>query len=372
MDNVQGTVADRIPPYSSQPVASGRSSYLKKTEPGQWAIYGSGADDHITVSEYSSQAAKYLKVQVNQDCYLIPLDGKDAAKSISIYAGAGNDSVFVDPKVTAPLYINGGAGNDYLKGGNGPNALIGGSGNDILIGGGSNDLLLGGPGRDTVQGNGGRDMYSMADLFARLKEGHCRPVPPPPSQPQPQPLPTPQPPAPPPVQPPPAPVVVAPSPQPQPPPQRPVVVQQPPRPRPKGPSRPNLSSLLANVDTHDEKGFKSGREMTKRLLTALYTSPSAFSSALASITGAGERDDAAASFVRALLEAGPGGAKLLKDLSVSQKKTLADTIGAGNSWSANKKGLMLLMSRMTGVWDRGFGQDKSALEYARRYQGVFA
>lgn len=356
-----------VPPYS-QTVASGRSSWLERSNSGDWTVHGSGGDDRVRVTETCQSGNKFLSVLVNEDSYLIPIEGPSAAQSVGIYAGAGNDSVFVDPAVTTPLFINGGTGNDYLKGGSGPNALLGGGGNDILVGGRSDDILLGGTGYDTVQGNGGRDLYSIADLYARLREGRCDPVSQPQPQPQQQPLPQALPPAPA-SQPPQPPVVVCPPPHATP--QQPVV-QNPIPYKPKGPARPPLSSLLANVDTHDEKGFKSGREMTKRLLTALYTSPSAFSSALASLSRAGERDDAAASFVRALLEAGPGGAKLLKDLSASQKKTLADYIGAGNSWSANKKGIMILMSRQTGAWDRGFGQDKSALDYARRYQGVFA
>lgn len=353
--------------HLSGAVASGRSSWLERSNSGDWTVHGSSGDDRVRVTETCRSGNKFLNVLVNDDSYLIPISGPNAAQSVGIYAEAGNDSIFVDPGVTTPLFLNGGAGHDYLKGGDGPNALLGGGGNDILVGGRSDDLLLGGCGSDTVQGNGGRDMYSMADLFARLREGRCNPAP----QPQPPSPPPPQAVQPPVVSPPaPPPVVIAPVQAQQP--QRVPPKQKPLPQKPQGPARPPLAALLANVETHDEKGFKSGREMTKRLLTALYTSPSAFSSALASISRSGERDDAAASFVRALMESGPGGAKLLKDLSASQKKTLADYIGGGNSWSANKKGIMVLMSRMTGAWDRGFGQDRDALDYARRYQGVFA
>jgi len=349
----------------SETVASGQSSWLERSIQGDWTVHGSSADDEIRVLQSRLNGSDYLNVFVNRDSYLIPVSGPNAAHSVGIEAGEGNDSVFVDPGVTYPLFINGGPGNDYLKGGSGPNALLGGGGNDILIGNGSDDLFLGGSGDNTIAGNGGRDMYSVTDLFNRLREGRCcassessaPPAPPPPSQP--------------PVvaSPPPAPVVPTPHP--------PVQPQVPPPPsvpwlRPQGPARPPLASVLSNVDTHNEKGFKSGKQQSKQLLTALYTSPNAFQSALASLQSDHEKDDAAASFVRALLESGPGGARLLKRLSPDQKKTLADDIGNGNCWSPNKKGLLLLLSRMTGVWDRGFGNDQSAIEFANRYQGVMS
>ena len=86
--------------------------------------------------------------------------------------------------------------------------------------------------------------------------------------------------------------------------------------------------------------------------------------------GKGERDDAVASFLRALFDAGPGGAKLFRDIPVADKKTMASYLGGGNSWNAQKKGLMLTMSKVTGTWDRNFGNDQQAQDYLRRYAGV--
>jgi hypothetical protein len=131
-----------------------------------------------------------------------------------------------------------------------------------------------------------------------------------------------------------------------------------------------LNDLLAAVDTYDEKGFKSGQSMAKNLLTALYQSPSAFRQALSSISSQGERDDASACFLRSLFDAGPGGARLFKGLPAADKKALGDYLGAGNCWNAQKKGLMLAMSKATGVWDHNFSGDQQAQDYLRRYAGV--
>src|SRR5262249_22607810 len=127
---------------------------------------------------------------------------------------------------------------------------------------------------------------------------------------------------------------------------------------------------LAAVDTYDEKGFKSGQTMAKNLLTSLYQSPSAFRQALTSISSQGERDDASASFLRALFDAGPGGARLFRDIPAADKKMLGDYLGSGNCWNAQKKGLMMVMSKVTGIWDHNFGNDQQALDYVRRYAGV--
>jgi hemolysin type calcium-binding protein len=357
---------------------SGRSSTLTSDPFGNFRITASSADDLIRAREESFTGLRWLVVDVNDDRYRIPLTGPRAARSIAIDGGPGNDAVFVDPNVTFPLFIQGGPGDDYLKGGSGPNALLGGEGNDTLVGGPSDDLLLGGGGCDTLHTGSGRDMVTLGGLLQRLREGWCErpptapecpplseapifssaPSEPPPAQPQPPAstapflAPTPVPPP-----------IVRPQVQPQ----QPIM---PPPPRPFLMPRPRLSDLLASVDTHNEKGFKSGRSMTKDLLTGLYDGPQRFQQTLSSIAGQRERDDAVASFLRALFDAGPAGEKLFKDIPTSDKRTMADYLGSGNCWNAQKKGLMLAMAKSTGVWDRGFGNDAQAQDFLRRYAGV--
>jgi hypothetical protein len=69
---------------------------------------------------------------------------------IDVNAGAGNDTVTVDPRITLPTILDGGPGNDRLQGGSGPNVLLGGGGNDTLIGNPNRDTLEGGPGQNSL------------------------------------------------------------------------------------------------------------------------------------------------------------------------------------------------------------------------------
>ena len=67
---------------------------------------------------------------------------------------AGNDLLFVDPRITATVIADGGAGNDVLIGGGGNNILTGGTGDDMLVGGSGRDILIGGDGMDRLFGGG--------------------------------------------------------------------------------------------------------------------------------------------------------------------------------------------------------------------------
>ena len=111
------------------------------------------------------------------------LGGTDTATGFeSILGGAGNDSINA-ALYTAPMMLQGGAGNDSLGGGSGRDTLQGGSGNDTLAGGGGNDSLDGGDGTDsfvagttaalslTVINNvlTGNDGSNAADILASIE-----------------------------------------------------------------------------------------------------------------------------------------------------------------------------------------------------------
>jgi hypothetical protein len=84
----------------------------------------------------------------------------NAIKSLWIDAGAGNDSIVLDPSVTQNATIFGGAGNDTLVGGSGNDTLYSGAGINILNGGAGNDTLVSlGSTKDSLTGALGRDTF---------------------------------------------------------------------------------------------------------------------------------------------------------------------------------------------------------------------
>ncbi|WP_165073374.1 calcium-binding protein [Paludisphaera rhizosphaerae] len=83
---------------------------------------------------------------------------------LSIQAKGGNDTIINN--TSAPMYADGGDGNDwfyggtsrdYINGGNGNDTIYGNAGDDYLDGGAGNDTIRAGSGNDTVYGGDGND-----------------------------------------------------------------------------------------------------------------------------------------------------------------------------------------------------------------------
>lgn len=81
--------------------------------------------------------------------------------SLSIDAGAGDDTVTLASNLAVNAILFGGAGNDKLTGGAGDDRLYGGAGTNTLAGGAGNDVLVtvGGNGNNTLTGGPGRDGF---------------------------------------------------------------------------------------------------------------------------------------------------------------------------------------------------------------------
>jgi len=122
-------------------------------------IVGTAGKDHVEV-----EAEGKFKDRIEVEASF--LSGKEHERifraadfdSIVILVGDGNDHVKVDKKITKPVLMDGGAGNDYLMAGGGPATLLGGDGNDVIFGGMGNDLLDGGSGNDLLFGGPGNDI----------------------------------------------------------------------------------------------------------------------------------------------------------------------------------------------------------------------
>jgi uncharacterized repeat protein (TIGR01451 family) len=65
---------------------------------------------------------------------------------IVVYAGNGNDMVYVSPLLTEQSWIFGGTGNDLFYADSGNSVLVGGSGRNTLVSGRGHNLLIGGSG----------------------------------------------------------------------------------------------------------------------------------------------------------------------------------------------------------------------------------
>ena len=103
-------------------------------------------------------------IDLTKGSVIVTIDGQrigeyEVGGSVSVYAGAGNVSVQVDPQITLPLTLVAGSGNDTLEGGGGLNTFVGGSGNDTFIGGPGVNIVEGGTGSNTFVSGGGINSF---------------------------------------------------------------------------------------------------------------------------------------------------------------------------------------------------------------------
>jgi Ca2+-binding RTX toxin-like protein len=81
-----------------------------------------------------------------------------AVSGFEVNAGSGDDTILIEPRVTVPVTMRGGAGADRLGGGGADDRLIGGAGPDVLLGRGGDDSIFGGAARDRILGGPGNDL----------------------------------------------------------------------------------------------------------------------------------------------------------------------------------------------------------------------
>ena len=121
---------------------------------GTLTITGSPENDDVEVK--LNRGGSQIVVE-NHD-QVIGTFARGAVGTITFNGYAGNDTFVVDPRITADVIANGGAGNDVLIGGGGNNILIGGPGDDLLVAGPGRDILIGGGGKDVLVGGTGDDI----------------------------------------------------------------------------------------------------------------------------------------------------------------------------------------------------------------------
>jgi len=132
-------------------------------------IVGTARNDHVEVharGEWVVVRANFLRGKYHTQKF----KASDFDR-IEITVGNGNDHVRVDKKITKPVTIDGGAGNDHLIAGGGPTKLLGGDGNDKLIGSRVGDKIYGGKGNDIIYGGSGNDMLDGGNGNDKLYGG---------------------------------------------------------------------------------------------------------------------------------------------------------------------------------------------------------
>ena len=101
--------------------------------------------------------------------------GRATTNSTGTYViNRGTLANFTAASPIAPLYVEGGSGNDFIQGGSGNDTLKGGRGDDVLIGGAGKNTLDGGAGDDTfnallvaVKGGTGKRVDTRLDANGR-------------------------------------------------------------------------------------------------------------------------------------------------------------------------------------------------------------
>ena len=130
------------------------------------AIFGAINNKKLFIT--GTSGADTISAQLFKGKYVVTMNGTtlswsaSRAKTIEIFAGAGNDTINLGGGI-ARSYVQGDAGNDKIIGNEFANGLYGNTGNDTINGAGGDDLLFGGDGADLIYGGDGNDrVYAEA------------------------------------------------------------------------------------------------------------------------------------------------------------------------------------------------------------------
>jgi len=129
--------------------------YLSLSSDGILHVNGTTSDDTITFAV----KGKTLTCYRNGIPDSLPLA---SVRGIVITGQGGNDSIDAS-KLSIPVTITTGSGNDSIIGSKAADLISSGDGNDTILGGKGNDTLVGGLGADLLVGGSGTNRYEAAD-----------------------------------------------------------------------------------------------------------------------------------------------------------------------------------------------------------------
>lgn len=129
---------------------------------GTLTLNATSGNDHFVVlpGNDANDPNRVVVRTLNSDGDILETKGFAGITEIVADGGDGNDTIKIDLRLTQPVTLHGGAGNDTLTAGGGPATLNGDDGDDELFGTAHADKLYGGAGNDTLHGYAGDDILS--------------------------------------------------------------------------------------------------------------------------------------------------------------------------------------------------------------------
>jgi Ca2+-binding RTX toxin-like protein len=119
-----------------------------------------------------TKGADDIQIEVEHDQIVVTMDGSSKSfnlsgvRRIKAIGGKGDDNIHFNSaggKLSVPMTLIGGVGDDTLVGGNGDDVLKGGAGDDDCQGGAGDDSVHGDAGDDTCSGGTGDDSVGGSD-----------------------------------------------------------------------------------------------------------------------------------------------------------------------------------------------------------------
>lgn len=129
---------------------------FERNQDGSFTFRGTGGDDRLRVSQNNRGAVRVYEENTGRS---FQLTREQAARGLTIDAGAGNDRVTVRANIDAPITVRGGDGDDRIDASRATNrlSLDGGAGDDNIDGGRGDDFIQGGAGADRINAGAGSD-----------------------------------------------------------------------------------------------------------------------------------------------------------------------------------------------------------------------
>jgi hypothetical protein len=123
---------------------------------GTLYLVGGNTDDQINLRPFGTSNTGSTGIQLDANLAGIDIDHQvfgttTPITSIVISGFGGNDNIVLDPRLTIPVTVVEGDGNDNIALGNASNSVIAGDGNDNIFADGGNNTITAGNGNDNVQ-----------------------------------------------------------------------------------------------------------------------------------------------------------------------------------------------------------------------------